>query len=189
MKSTEILEKLKLAAAHQLIVRVEREEIEDGWFDGYVARMGDQFFALAVIDEYVHVNGFACLRYEDVTNLTLPTPNEHFLVKALSMRGEYPPVCPSIDLTSALPLVQTANDKTQLITVHAEIAEPETCWVGRLRSYSEERIVLDLVTPAAEWDVDPYTIETDHVTRVDFGGEYENALMLVAGERPRKLGA
>ena len=189
MRPETVREKLALAAEHQLIVRLERGEIEEGHFDGYVSRLGERFFALAVIDDNVHINGFACLRYEDVTRIILPPPNEHFLVKALNLRGEYPPTCPPIDLTSALSLIRSACDHIHIVSVHPEIDDPETCWIGRLRSSSDELVVLDLVSPGGDWEVDPFQVELKHVTRVDFGGEYENALMLVAGPRPDRLGS
>lgn len=184
MSPEDIRKKLELAAEHQLLVRLERGDIDpEDFFTGYVSRLGSAFFVLSLVDDNIHINGFACLRYSDVTALAVPAPNEHFIVRALTLRGEYPPMPPPLNLTSPLELVRSACAAMPIVTVFTEEDDPEVCWIGQLRSWSDDLIVLDIVTPDGEWDVDPFQIDLPLITRVDFGGEYENALMLVAGPK------
>ncbi|MFN7164931.1 MAG: hypothetical protein ACK4P2_08965 [Hyphomonas sp.] len=55
--------RLEAARASSEIVRVVRDGLEQGWVDGYVCALGDDFFQVEVFDSAGRLDGYNCLRY------------------------------------------------------------------------------------------------------------------------------
>ena len=79
-----IKSQLEEAFARGTIVRIYEDELEDGWIEGWVAALGDDFFAMEVFDKACRLNGYNCLRYSDVKKLSTPAPHATFLSRVLS---------------------------------------------------------------------------------------------------------
>ena len=56
------------------------------------------------------------------------------------------------------------------------------CWIGRVQGVNRARVSLLEMSPDASWEDNPEEYRIKEITRVNFGGDYENALHLVAGE-------
>lgn len=82
-----------------------------------------------------------------------------------------------IELIRSIPVDQ------DLISVHREVVEPDTCYVGRIVDFDQETLSLFTIDPGANWVAEPMRIRLEDITRIDFGGAYEDALSLVAGAR------
>jgi hypothetical protein len=75
------------------------------------------------------------------------------------------------------------------VTIHREEADPEVCQVGRVISTGRGRVRLLEIHPDATWEEHPTEYRLKEITRVDFGGDYEEALDLVGGSpTPRRRG-
>jgi hypothetical protein len=80
-------------------------------------------------------------------------------------------------------VIQSASDLFPLITVHCEVKDAGACYIGRLFDVDEDRLLLTYIDPNARWDQDePDRFRIKDITRIDFGGQYEDALYLVGGE-------
>lgn len=152
---------------------------------GYVLDVGPQFFLLALIDENIRFNGFQCLRIGDVRRLKLPFPYEWFITVALRKRKETFPAKPDVDLRDTSSLIHSASDIFPLITIHRERKKPDSCWIGKVVSITEEHVTLQEIGPDAVWQEKPSKYPLREITRVDFGGGYEDALHLVGGFPPK----
>jgi len=173
----------KLQEAHEYAVIIQFEtRFEPGAVNGYVLDIGPEFFLLGLIDDNIRFNGFQCYRISDVRKLKAPAPTAEFLVKALRIRQESIDKKPEIDLSSIAALLRSANELFPLTTIHREAINPDTCKIGKVVEIKNKQAQLLEIDPGAIWAKDPSTVRLNDVTRVDFGGAYEDALHLVGGK-------
>jgi hypothetical protein len=179
MDATRVRKALEGAKERDEIVRVYRAGLEDGWAAGFVAGIGPEFFALQIFDKACRIDGFNCLRYRDVTDWKAPEPYSDFLRKALLARGLTPASGLAVELGSLTTILETANKAFPLVAIHLEEDEG-VCYIGRVQSITESEVSLLEISPDARWDSAPTLHPLSEITRVDFGGAYEEALHLVA---------
>lgn len=160
--------------------------LEDGSVHGRVLDIGPQFFLLALLDEYIMWNGFQCFRISDVRELQAPAKYSGFYEAAIKKRRDRLPEKPAIDVSSLMKLLLTANQAFPLVTIHLEGVKPNVCYIGRIVDVTSGRVSIIEIGPDAAWDDQPTTYKLSEITRVDFGGAYEEALHLVAGPPPKK---
>lgn len=177
-----VKQQLEQARAADEIARIYRAGLDDGWVDGFVVALGPEFFALEILDKAVRLDGFNCLRYADVTECLVPAPHENFIRKALAARDAKRFEAFSVELTSLASLLVTASGVFPLVTIHLEGNETG-CFIGKVLAIESGELKLLHITPDAEWEDDPTPYALRGITRVDFGGGYEEALHLAAGQR------
>lgn len=163
----------------KILVRFTRP-VEAGSVTGYVLAVGPQFFLLALVEDTIKFNGYQCLRLRDVRYLQAPARYAAFIEAALKIRGEKRPRIPAVVVDSVEQILKTASRTFPLITIHREAVDPDVCHIGRIVGLSDSEISLLEIGPDACWDDEPTIYRTKEITRVDFGGAYEEALMLVA---------
>jgi hypothetical protein len=149
---------------------------------GYVLEIGPHFFLLAYIDNDMRFDGYQCVLLKDVTRLEAPARYNEFMVAALRKRKQRIRRRPDIKMNTIAELLESANQHFPLVTIHREGVKPGCCWIGRIIDISDSRVVLHEIGPDAVWDEKPKSYRLSEVTRVEFGGGYEEALFLVAGE-------
>ncbi|RBY88029.1 hypothetical protein DQ244_15805 [Blastococcus sp. TBT05-19] len=172
------------AATRLALVRVSRSIPGSDELDGFVMGTGRAWVLLALLDPGVHLNGYVALRLADVSDVEVRGGLDTFVGRALAARGEWPPVGADVDLESAGELIRTAADVAPLVTLHLEEDDPTECFVGRPVRFTSRSVHLLFITPEAEWDGTSDEWSFAEVTRVDFGGRYEEALALVGGAPP-----
>ena len=82
-------------------------------------------------------------------------------------------------------LIRTEADVAPLVTLHTEVVDPTVCFIGRPARLTHRSVRLLEITPQGEWHDRPTKWVFSDVTRVGFGGRYEDALALVGGPPPR----
>ena len=118
------------------------------------------------------------LRINDVENLR-PDPYAPFAEAALKKRGQRWLKKPRVSVANVEELLLSAGKAFPLVTIHREQVDPDVCWIGRVQGVNRGRVSLLEIGPDAIWEDKP---EKYRITRVNFGGDYENALHLVGGE-------
>ena len=180
---TTSLATLREALGTGALVRVERT-VESGHVTGRVAALTSRLVALAVFADDMRPNGFEVVRRVDLRRVRLD-PYPAFHARALSARGLRLPRLGGIRVTSFREAIADAARRFPLVAVHRERIRRGACLIGRPYPNSAERFSLLTVDPDATWDPVPVQLLYRDVTRVDFGGGYEEALHLVAGPPPR----
>jgi hypothetical protein len=135
------------------------------------------------LDGGMFLNGYSAIRLRDVKRVT-EEEEDSFPARALRIRGEALHVPEDIDITSTRSLISSAATRFRLITVHNEMDDPSVCFIGWPMRVSDKSLRLQEVTPEAEWDGEVSKWPLSDITRVDFGGRYEDALLTVGGEAP-----
>ena len=154
---------------------------ESGSMEGYVLDIGPHFFLLALINGEICFNGFSCLRLRDIRNLQVPAKYAAFVEAALKKRDQRKPDKPRVSVSGLPELLHSANEAFPLLTIHCESVDPEVCHIGRLAGLRRGRVALLEIGPDATWDAKPEEYSLNQITRIDFGGGYEEALHLVGG--------
>lgn len=163
-------------------LRIQRAELDPEHVTGAVVAASSKLLALAVLSDGVRPNGFTVVRRADLTQLFAPDPYAPFLTRALKLRGDKLTRWPKLDLTSWQSLMTGAAKRFPLLTVQLEIAHPDGCFIGRPVAMTPRSTTFLTLGPDARWDREQLEkLAWKDVTRVDFGGEYEQALALVAG--------
>ena len=114
----------------------------------------------------------------------IPTRRHHRRQPARPAAPLWPPVRPDVSLDDTVGAVRTSAAAATLLTVFDEFDRPRACWVGVPRSVDEADLTLLEVTTRGRWMSTPRTFDRDGLTRLDFGGGYEQALHLVADPPP-----
>jgi hypothetical protein len=154
---------------------------EVGRVRGYVLDVGPSFFLLALVSDGIRFNGFECFRITDVKNLE-PDPYAAFAEAALKKRGLSRPKKPRVSVASVDSLLVSAARAFPLVTIERESIDPNVCWIGRVLGVKRGRVSILEIGAGAKWDKTPTEYRLNEITRVNFGGDYEDALYLVGGE-------
>ncbi len=171
---------LALALRDKVLVRFA-SALDRGTVNGYVLDIGPQFFLIALVSDGLRLNGFQCYRLSDVRKLQVPDKYARFHQEALRRRGQRIPKKPPVVVNSLAELLLTANRAFPLVTIHRERIDASAGWIGRIVDLRNGRVTLLEIEPDAAWDDELETYRLSEITRVDFGGDYEDALHLVGG--------
>ena len=161
------------------LVRFSRR-FEESIIHGYILDIGPRFFLLVLVSDGVWFNGFECFRISDISNLK-PDPYATFIEAALKRR-ERKPKKPPVDISSIHKLMRSASRSFPLVTIHREKIEPDVCHIGRVVDIDNSRVSLLEIDPHAVWGTTPRTFKLSEITRVNFGGDYEDALHVIGGD-------
>ncbi len=177
-------DELEAAARDQSLIRVSRSIRRSDKIDGFVMAVGDAWVLLAVFSPGIDLNGYVALRLSDVSKVKRRGRPDDFVGRALAARGEWPPAPVDVDLDTVAGLIKTAADVAPLVTLLVEEDDPAVCFIGRPVGFGDRSVRLLEITPQAEWEKRPTKWAFENITRVDFGGRYEEALDLVGGPPP-----
>lgn len=131
----------------------------------------------------MRLDGFSCFRIADIRNLR-PDPYAAFSEAALKKLGDPRPKKPKVSVASIEELLLSASRAFPLVTIHREKARPDVCWIGKIEAIHAAKVSLLEIGPDAAWDAKPTSCKLKEITAVEFGGEYEKALVLVDGSPP-----
>jgi hypothetical protein len=174
------LSQLTLALRKKMLMRFTRP-LEPGWVKGYVLGIGARCLLVALVSDDIWLNGFQCFRLADVREVQVPDEYTSFIEAALAKRKQRTPKKPPVKLDTLEELLLTANRAFPLITIHREKVDPDVCEIGRVTGVSKSHVSLIEIDAAAEWAKKSKEYRLSEITRVDFGGEYEDALHIVGG--------
>jgi hypothetical protein len=169
------------ALENRTLVRV-RSRYESEGATGFVVALGTRWVLLHIVNDDVAEDGFLATSLEMVAEIQTVDPERSFFPRVMAMR---PPKAraPHVDLDDTRALLQSAQRYFPLLTIQTEEQHPGACYIGRIAELDDDSVLLHLVSPAGEWDdEDEYPYET--ITRIGFGGRYEEALALAAGPDP-----
>lgn len=159
---------------------------EDSPMCAYVLATGPEFALLAIINDGLWFDGFACIRTADVRGVEAD-PYASFVEAALRKRGQRRPRKPRLDLDSIERILLTANKAFPLVAIHLEKKAPGVCHIGRVQGIADGTLAFMEISPHAIWENQVSALRLSKITRVSFGGDYEDALHIVAGDSPLDL--
>jgi len=173
-------QRLAAALRDKKLVKFTRP-FEEATVSGYVLDVGPRWLLLALVGDGIRFNGFQCIRLSDVRELQAPHPHAAFAEAAMKKRGERLPRKPRVSVASIEELLVSVNRSFPLVTIHREKVDRDVCEIGRVMRVQNGWLSLLEINPDASWDAQANQYRLRDITRVDFGGDYEEALHLVGG--------
>lgn len=153
--------------------------------NGYVARVGADLLLLQLVDDRIRYDGFQVLRRVDVPEV-VAYPYAKFVETVLARRSQKKAAVPRIRLSSLEHAIRDSGRHFPLIAIHREEVDPDVCHIGAVHEVRKGRVWLQEIDPAGCWDTTLSDYATREITRIDFGGGYEDALH-VYGRKPPPL--
>jgi len=178
-------QRLERAQVDQALVKLSRWIPDADRIEGFVVGLSQHWVLLQLLSGRITFDGWVALRMEDVQAVTIYPTEDCFEIAAVKARGLWPPTSP----TTATPrdigeVLAQAKQHASVVAVHREFERPDAAWCGAVRDVSSDTLSFLEVNVAGGWARKPRRFDLDDITRVDFGGGYEEALQLVAGPPP-----
>ncbi len=161
------------------IVEFDRGKLDPHLLRGFVLGYSETLTLLNELTDDYFLNGYSVIRNQDVVSYSAYDSPDYFLNRALRLKGIKPKRAPKVDISDWPHLLKTANKLFPLITIHRELISTSVCYIGTIQSTRAKTFDLFEINPDAEWDRERKYRFAD-LTRVDFGGGYEDALWRVA---------
>jgi len=177
-----ILETLQHCADNFTLAQIVRQEVYEGgrYLIGVPVVLSRDWIVLVKMDDAITLDGFDALRVSDVTKINTRFRRSAFYRGGLRSRRARVPALPKLDLRSTQSLLRSAQRWFALLTIDREHANPGGAEVGQVGRVSAQGYAIRLLTPDAKWVRGTHRYATKDVTRVGFGGTYEETLAQVA---------
>lgn len=163
------------------IVEFKRKKIDKQRLGGFLLDYSEELTLINVLTDDYFLNGYTVIRNKDVTKYDVYCNPEYFLCRAIKLKQITPDKLPEVDLTNWETLLRTASYLFPLITIHREKISPNACNIGKISSIGKKHFCLYEIDTVALWDQEE-KYRFKHLTKVDFGGGYEDGLWQVALE-------
>jgi hypothetical protein len=161
-----------------------RRKIKDAdVIHGYVVQLSDDWILIADTRDGGYLDGFTALRTKDITKVKKVDGFEPELLKKLK---QWPPAAPEqpISLSSAEAIIRAAGESREALTIHQEKDKPDACFIGAPVDWGRKSVWLLELDRHARWDTEMTKYRLKDITRIGFGGGYEDALLTVSGAKP-----
>ena len=123
--------------------------------EGFVTGVGKKWVAIIPLSDGKEPDGYEFVRIRDIKKVRVNSDPEFIAVRVLRARGQWPLTAPAFDLNTTAAVLADAADAGPLLSLHVERYRPDALWVGGLRSVADGEVVLDGLTPDAEWEAEP----------------------------------
>lgn len=172
-------DELTRTAGTDKIYEIDRSPMTTDPDEGYVVGAGADLILLQALDPNLYLNGYSVIRVADIDQFRELDDHDSFAHRALKLRNISPTPLPAVSLESIETALRSAAELYPLLSIHCEQIDNEVCFIGQLESLTETDLTLKLIDPGANWD-ETKTFDLLDITKIDFGGAYEDALWLVA---------
>jgi hypothetical protein len=171
-------ESLEAGTPVQVQRSVEPEEV----LEGVVLELSDEWVLLAGLREGAYLNGYHALRVKDLVDVE---PETRFL-PFLQRHQTWPPARPAgdLELSDLRSIVTVGASVAGVVSIYREAKRPGTLLIGAPIEWTKKSLWLLPVTPQCRWEDHMDQIRLKDVTQVGFGGDYETAVLEVAGPVP-----
>ena len=162
-------------------VRLTRTYEDDPVSGVLLAVEGELFLMLKGDSE--GFSGFEVSHLDELKSVA-KEPYERFYRRALKLRGIRRPRTPRPPLDSIESLLRWLQPRCDAVALVRPRTYLHTCRIGRLVEVRPRTFELQEINPDGSWDRWTSRHRLAHVRRVDWGGPYEQSLLLVGGPPP-----
>jgi len=180
------MDELKKALKNKSLIRVFRDQIDGDeiYSDGYVVDLSNDWVLLHFLDERIVFDGYCLLRLCDISKIS-QVDNFKFIERAIELKGlkKAQKVELKNSILSFSYFLEEISRLHGLVALSEEISDPNSSYVGKIGKIELDKVELRNISTTGEW-LNTEIFDTSNITRVDFGGEYLNALNLVINNSP-----
>ena len=161
------------------LVEINREPIDEYPLEGFLLERTKDLILLNLVNtDVVCLNGYSVIRRRDVRKFKVQH-KEAFMIRALRLKNISPGRPSGVSIASWPALLESLTREFPLFTIHQEWLDSEVCFVGRLATMSNSAFGLKEIDPDGRWNRSR-SYKFRDLTKVDFGGGYEDALARLA---------
>ncbi len=128
------------------------------------------------------LNGYTAVREPDISAFRFFSRSGHWQFRAAVALKLQPIVPAGIEVSSIASLITSAAASFPLLSFHPEIRDRDVCYIGPVLKLTAQTCLIDDLGPGAEWS-GARRLRLADITRIDFGGGYEQALAMTAPKR------
>ena len=167
------------------LVKINREPIDEQPLEGFLLERTKELLLLNLIStDVVCLNGYVVVRWRDVRKLKVQR-EDALMSRALRLKKIAASEPSRISIAGWPELLESLTREFPLFTIHQEWLDSDVCFVGRLATMSASTFGLKEIDPDSRWRGSrPYKFKD--LTKVDFGGGYENALASLAATKVKR---
>jgi hypothetical protein len=184
--SSIIARNIRSSLLEKCVIRIHRRGLDyvGAHTDGIVVAQSTRLLLLNIMDPAIILDGYAIIFLSDITDASVCYDNAEFINMALRLRHQKP-FCPKdFRLENLNDAIISASTHAPLITLRRERMHRDSCWIGRVQSIGDKLLTIKSISPAAKFEEDEVYRLCD-LTKVEFGGRYEDALHSVATSHRR----
>lgn len=183
MKPTKVRNRLSQSLDDHRIVTAVRDDYDLAMIDGFVVAMTEGWVAMHSLDDGVYLEDIVMLRVQDISRVLFRDDDQyhHRAIEALG-RDIAPFECDAG--VSASELLEVAAKRADIFAVHFEVLRGEPLCIGRLIERRRKSFDMHYVGRDGVWAEDVERWKYSHVTRIEVGGRYLQALNAFADPYP-----
>jgi hypothetical protein len=163
------------------LVQVARRLRASAITTGLLVGVSDSLLLVNKLSDDISLDGFVILRLRDVTSVVADFRRKPFYSKGLSLKGIEAQPLPPLDIVDLPAAVASVSNTYPLLVIARERVHPGEISIGRVTELSRTGVRMQLIDPSAEPHEGTEFYRFNTVTSIEFGGEYERTLALVAG--------
>lgn len=163
-------------------VQVQRSVDPEEVLEGVVLELSEEWVLLAGLREGAYLNGYHALRVKDLVDVESETRFLPFLQR----HQTWPPARPAVEfeLSDLRSIVTVGASVAGVVSIYREAKWPGTVLIGAPIEWTKKSLWLLPITPRCHWEDHMVQVRLKDLTQVGFGGDYEAAVLEVAGSVP-----
>ncbi|WP_019143559.1 hypothetical protein [Aeromicrobium massiliense] len=177
-----VLDRLQIALEDGHVVRIERDDLDDGDLYGLVVGLSSRWVAVEQLADRIYPDGVALVRTKHVTQVRKDRDTDYVL-RALSAMGHAPR---RIDLraeTRTRDALEQASHLAPIVGFYDE-HDDSAMWVGHLGELGATDFTLHFVSTDGRWDERTDRFPYSTVTLVESGTRYLDGIARFAAPAP-----
>jgi hypothetical protein len=182
-----VLDVLREAVDSADVVTIERRADSLPPIRGVVVDVGPLWLLVHLLDWDTILNGYDAIPIVDVLEVASVDGGgpDSFPTRALRYFSQTPTRPEGIELNSIPKILTSAVATYGLVTIYTERLDPDSCFIGTPIGAITDTVTLREMTTDAEWatDGEPAPLTLADITRIGFGGRYEEALLALSEGR------
>jgi len=169
----------------KLLVEFIRKPLDKFKLFGFILTSNDEFTLISEFDRDLFITDSYCVfRNDSVQKYAVYNNVNYFLNEVIALKKIKPKPAPNVSIENWTEVVRSVAENFPLIVIERENVDNKACNIGKLKKISKKSFTLSEIDGNAEWE-DSYSYNFADLTKVRFGGEYENTLALVAENRDK----
>lgn len=167
------------------LVKFDRKPMSKDMLYGFILAGNNEFLLLNFFDDNsFNLNGYTVIRHKDIKRFSVYNSEEYFLSKFIELKKIKPKFLSDFSIKNWKDILISAGRQFPLITIHLEKISDKVCYVGSLAATKKKGFSFNEIDSEATW-TETFKYKYKDLTKIDFGGIYENALFLVAEQKSK----
>lgn len=182
MKPSKVRHRLVQSLENGRIATTVRDAFDVAMTDGLVIALTDDWVVVHSMDG-VHLDDIVMLRLEDISRV-LFRDDDAYHHRAIDALAEEVATFTCEASATASDLIKAAAARADIFATHFEVLDEEPLFIGRLIELRSKSFDMHYVGRDGVWAREVERWKYRHVTRIEVGGRYLNALNNFADPHP-----